>query len=366
MKHDQRLDRLLPGLTPTQRGILMLRDGKAGKDQDRQLLNTAPDNQAPELNRLIGLMNAANGDLAHLIVIIGERVKQEQLRFHWLAYARICAREMWAIGSRFHLSAREPITESEYRLREAEAREELIPVTECATILTEEYKGWADEDCELDEHGDRGPTDKAWYRTRAARVRELRALVAEGSLAGKGKGSHLKIACGSFYDWLGEPVPVVPDLGIAFDVRPDDRAQEVARERDDQAFMRELLNRGACKFDLPLDMESPLAIEPPEKGFGLEMARVLAVQLRAGVRENWRGLRAVDEQVEMIAAEFGGEDVLHSQLRENFDEAKVGLIELHAQVQEYTGPFDLPQPDEDVRAIAQRIVDNEVKHLRLR
>ena len=229
MSAEQRLDRLLPALSARERAILMLRDGKAGKQQDRQLLHAAPDNQAPALNRLIGLMNAANGDLAHVIVIIGERVKQEQLRFNWLAWARICALEMWAIGSRFHVSAREPITESEYGKREAEAREELIPVTECATILTEECEDWPDEDCELDDAGDRSPTDKAWYRMRAARARELRALVEAGTLAGKGKGSRLKIACGSFYDWQGAPVPVAPDLGIAFDVRPEERAREVAR-----------------------------------------------------------------------------------------------------------------------------------------
>ena len=67
---DKRLDRLLPELSAKQRAILTLRDFKARKDQDRWLLHTAPDRQATELNRLIGLMNAANGDLAHVIVII--------------------------------------------------------------------------------------------------------------------------------------------------------------------------------------------------------------------------------------------------------------------------------------------------------
>ncbi len=363
MSAEQRLDRLLPALSAKERAILMLRGFKADKEQDRQLLNTAPDRQATELNRLIGMMNAANGGLAHVIVIIGERVKQDELRLQWLSWARICALEMWAIGSRFHVSSREPITESEYRLREAQAREELIPVVECATILTEDHQDWADEDCEIDEQGDRAPTDKAWYRMRAARVRELRALVADGTLVGKGKGSRLKIACGSFYDWKGEPVPVVPDLGIAFDVRPDDRAREVARERDDHAFIRELLDRGACKFDLPLDMESPLAVEQPVTGFGLEMARIVAVSLRDGVRENWRELRAIEEQVELITEEFDGEDVLHAKVRENFEEAKAGLVELHEQVQEYTGPFELPDPDDDLRAMVQRIVDNEVAHV---
>ena len=263
---DKRLDRLLPALSAKERAILMLHDFKTDKPQDRQLLNTAPERQTAELNGLIGLMNAANGDLAHVIIMIRERVRQEELRLGWLAWARICALEMWGVRAHFNMSGREAITESGYRKLEAEAATELIPVDECATILTEEYHSWDDADCEIDEEGKRSPTDDAWYRARDQKITELRKLVVAGMLTGKGRGSRLKIACGSFYDWLGEPVPVVPDLGIEFDVRPDDQAHEVARVRGDHEFIRGLLDRGACKLDLPLDMESPLATEPRQIG----------------------------------------------------------------------------------------------------
>ena len=126
----------------------MLRDFKAEKPQDRQLLNTAPDAQTPALNRFVGLMNAANGDLAHLIVIIRERVRADNLRLAWLEWARMCALEMWAIRAHFNTSAREAITESEYRKREAEDARELLPIEECATTLTEEHHTWDDADCE--------------------------------------------------------------------------------------------------------------------------------------------------------------------------------------------------------------------------
>jgi hypothetical protein len=358
----KRLDRLLPGLSAKERAILMLRDFKAEKPQDRTLLHTAPDTQAPALNRLIGLMNAANGDLAHLIVIIHERVRQEELRFGWLGWARICALEMWGVRAQFNISGREPIVESAYRKHEEKAAQELIPIDECALILTEQYHVWDDADYETDEEGERSPTDDAWYRVRDEKIGELRTLVADGTLTGKGKGKRLKVACGSFYRWLGEPVPVVPDLGIAFDVQPDDRAAEVDRARRDHEFIRALMDRGACKLDLPLDMEAPLVTESP-KGFGLEMARVLAVRIRAGVRENWLELRAIEEQIDAITEDFDGEHVLQARLRERLDETKVMLIDLHKELEEYTGPFDLPDPDEEVRSTIQRIVDNEVKHV---
>jgi hypothetical protein len=363
---EARLDRLLPALSAEERAILMLRDFKADKPQDRSLLRTAPDRQTSELNRLVGMMNAANGDLAHVIVVIRERVRQEDLRFNWLEWARICALEMWAVGARFNVSAREPITERAYRKREEGARSEVMPLDECAMVLTEKHQDWEESDYETDEDGDRSPTDDAWYRVRDQKIEELRGLVAAGTLTGKGKGKRLQIECGSFYDWLGEPVPVVPDLGFEFDVRPDDREREVERERRDHEFIRGLLDRGACQFDLPLDMESPLAMEPPTKRFGPEIARILAAALRTGVQENWRELRAIEEQVDAISEEYGGEDVLHPRMRGHLDEAKAELVELHGQVQKYTGPFELPEPDDELRSMAQRIVDNEVKHVPMR
>jgi hypothetical protein len=362
---DRRLDRLLPALSAKERAILMLRDFKAGKPQDRQLLNTAPDGQTFALNRLISLQNAANGDLAYLILIIRERVRQDDLRLGWLRWARICALEMWGVRAQFNISAREAITESEYRRHQQEDATELLPIEECATLLTEEHEAWDDADCETDEDGERSPTDDAWYRMRDEKMAELRELVAAGTLAGKGNGKRMKIACGSFYGWLGRPVPVVPEFGIDFDVRPDDRAAEVAWARRDHEFIKSLLDRGACKLELPLDMESPLIVEAPKR-FGVELARVLAVAIRAGVRENWQELRAIEEQVEAITEEFDGEDVLRLRVRGHLDETKAMLIDLHEQLEEYTGPFELPDPDEDIRAIVQKIVDNEVKHVPMR
>jgi hypothetical protein len=317
------------------------------------------------VNRLIGLMNAANGDLAHIAAVVRERVKQEELRFLSLEWARICAFEMWAVGTYFHMSAREPVTESEYREREADARKEMIPLDECATILAEDVKEWDDADCETDEDGERVATDEAWYRVRDEKAAELRRLVAEGVLAGKGKGRRLKIECGSFYDWKGEAVPVCPDAGLEFDVRPDSEAKAVERDRKDHAFIRKLLDRGGCKLDLPLDVESPLSLETPAT-FGPELARVLALAIRTGVRENWRELKAIEQQLAEMTEAFGGEDVLHPSVRGHVDEAREGLIELREKLQTYTGPFELPEPDDETRRLVQRIVENEVRHLATR
>src|SRR5207244_11444964 len=115
----------------------------------------------------------------------------------------------------------------------------------------------------------------------------------------------------------------------------------------------------AGRLDLALDMQSPLVLEPTEKGFGVDVARLLAVRIRSGVQENWRELRAVEEHIETITQEFDGEDVLHERVRTQFDEAKLILVALRERVQKYTGPFELSDPDEELRELVQRIVDHE-------
>lgn len=109
-----------------------------------------------------------------------------------------------------------------------------------------------------------------------------------------------------------------------------------------------------------------ISVEPPATGFGLELARALAAALRTGVQENWRELRSVEEQVDAITDDFDGEDVLHPRVRANINEAKTALNTLHGDVREYAGPFELPEPDDELRATIQRVVDNEVRHLALR
>jgi hypothetical protein len=64
-----------------------------------------------------------------------------------------------------------------------------------------------------------------------------------------------------------------------------------------------------------------------------------------------------------MSDEFGGEDVLHPTVRVRFDEAKVLLTELHDKVAEYTGPFDMPEPDEELMELVERIADREMRHV---
>jgi hypothetical protein len=137
-------------------------------------------------------------------------------------------------------------------------------------------------------------------------------------------------------------------------VLADHRKADVERKRKEHEFIRMILDRRAANLDLPLDMEAPLPKEPPSN-FGVDMARVLAAAIRANLRENWRELRAIEERIEQITEEFDGEDVLHPRVRGNLDKGRATMFDLHGQVQKYTGRFKLPEPDEELRAIIEKI-----------
>ena len=357
---DKRLDRMLPALSAKERAILMLRDYKAGKTQDFALLRSAPADQTAEINRLIGLMNAANVGLAHILQVVDACLKQEELRLAFLGWARICAMDMWVVRACHNLNAREVVTESEYQEREAAARMELLPIEELANIYTDSYHVFGPDDHEFDEDGDDVVSDEAWYRVRDGKVAEMKTAIASGALVSKGKGARAKVECGSFYDWIGEPVLVVPDVGIDFDVRPDAQAAEVQRARRGDADIREVLDRGACNLKLPLDMTAPLPGEPPAS-FGPEMALALALTIRSGLCANAVQLRAVEEKIDEFAAEFEGEDVLHPGPRERLTATKQLLDEVYRGLAEYTGPFEFPAPDDTVRALVDRIVEGELR-----
>lgn len=117
-------------------------------------------------------------------------------------------------------------------------------------------------------------------------------------------------------------------------------------------------DKSGCDVELPLDMESPLTLDTPSH-FGPELAPVVAVACRSAVKETWRELRAIDLQIDEMTEELDGEDVLQQRVREELDETKESLLDLHERLPKYTGPFELPEPNDEIESMVRRIVDLE-------
>ena len=81
--------------------------------------------------------------------------------------------------------------------------------------------------------------------------------------------------------------------------------------------------------------------------------------LQSGVAEQWRQLGAVDQNIEAVAVEFGGEDPAIPELRHVLTHSREKLTDLHKETQRYTGPFELVEPDEEELAWVREIMERE-------
>lgn len=140
-------------------------------------------------------------------------------------------------------------------------------------------------------------------------------------------------------------MPLFPDWGWEFEVLPDKRADEVRRLQQAREAARDSLKHAPLGVGLDL-VSRKLGHSRKGSIGGNKVADALGTTLRESIQMRWQELLEVEQVLEEIAAEFDGEDLAHPRERQALTEGKEKLKELHRQVQEYAGPFDLPGPDE--------------------
>jgi hypothetical protein len=343
---DGRLDKLTPALTAKERALLVLRAWKEEREEDLQVRRTMPQSQALDFNYHIDLMNAANLDIGKYTVVLHMTATQLGLKQAWLASLQLWGIRIWDLAQYIALHTNEPITESEHRRLLEETRAEMVPVADLAEVLVEGYEGWSEADKEQAEDGDdeQVVSDKAWDRLLAEKKRELTRLVQEGVLAGKRRGRGLLVNNGSFYDWLGHPVPVRPDWGTSYDVLPDDQAESLKKTR-----LRAQKAIAASPTSPILEfLEEKLGRRVTERQERWDEAMVaLRESLREGVPWCWQELRAVEMVLDEVAQEFDGEDPLLPPVREVLDKTRQDLVDLHSSLPHVDVEVDLSEPDEE-------------------
>ena len=356
MSGNQRLDKLYPALTAKERALLVLRAWKGDQAEDVQVRRTMPQSQAPDFNHYIHLMNAANEDLGKYIVALNGVANQLGLKSAWLASLQLWGIRIWELATYIVLHTNEPITESEHRRLVERARAEMVPVAELAETLVESYDGWTAADKEPAEDGDEEQvvSDKAWNRLLAEKKRELTRLVEEGTLAGRRSGRRLLVNNGSFYDWLGEPVPVCPDWGNGYDVLPDDQAERVERLKKERLDAQEAISWSPTSPLLEL-LEEKLGRRVTDRQERWDEAMAaLRQSLREGILWCWQELRAVEIVLDEVAEELG-EDPLLPPVRQVLNKTHQDLVELHPLLSFVDVEVELPEPDEErVEFLRQR------------
>ena len=348
MSGNQRLDKLYPALTAKERALLVLRAWKEEREEDLQVRRTMPSSQTHEFNRYIHLMDAANEDLGKYIVALNGVANQLGLKSAWLASLQLWGIRIWELATYIVLHTNEPVTESEHRRLVEKARAEMVPLADLAEVLVESYDGWTEADMEPREDPDDGPVvrQRAWNGMVAEKKRELTRLVEEGTLAGRRSGRRLLINNGSFYDWLGEPVPVRPDWGNGYDVLPDDQAERVERLKKERLDAQEAVSRSPTSPLLEF-LEDRLGRRVTERQERWDEAMAaLRESLREGIPWCWQELRAAEAVLDEVAEELG-EDPLLPPVRQVLDKTRNDLVELHALLRFVDAEAELPEPDEE-------------------
>ncbi len=217
---DARLTGLMPALSARERAILILGAFKNKTQEDPRWRSSMPSDQAFELHRLIGLINACGVQLGHLVTFLEGEVETLELRVVHLIMLRDWELNLAEIDYAAAHLVREPMTETAYQDLVKKASLEYVPLAKLAETLALEERAWADDDLEqLRWAGDRVVKPEAWRRLVGGAAARLLAAASAGDLEAKGSGKALRIKRASFDAWLGRAVTPYPDWARGYDIR---------------------------------------------------------------------------------------------------------------------------------------------------
>jgi len=343
-----RLDKLWPFLSAKERGILVLRSLKTGEREDYRLRTTMPSTQAREFNHYIALMNGVNLDVSTLLLVLREIL----LRLQTLAHL-ICMTQLWAISNRrtrlFLDSLPVPITASDYDKEKARAAQETLTFDGVAELLADHRYDIGDQDfSQMSEEEE----EAAWNEMMNRAGADLDEAVKSGRVETGKDGTGIRLS--SFFDWLGEPLPVYPDVGLEYDVRPDAEADRVSSALKLRQSAVDSLKDGPGSDWCPLP-KSEETEEGERESTGLAGEAVAAV--RGQLVALWAEAATVEGVFTEVGEEFDGEDPAHSKVRGLLEEVLQGCRELAKKNEFCLGRVEPPEPTREEKDAIWELVN---------
>ncbi len=351
----RRLDRLYGALTVAQRASSLLTSWKQGRKPDDALWSTIPDEDRAAFRRSIALILAATRQAPYLLLLRGW-VGALDATYELVSTRRRLGGDILALGSHIRERTKEPVTRREYRRREQELREELVPMDVLVEIAIERYDRFIDADY-TDHPGERVLSDEGWTLARSEAEKELIELFRAGTLLGEQQDGAIQISAGSFYDWLREPMPVCSESGCGYEVFSDRQAVEVASQQRTRRLVDELIIGAPGRADLPLDLEGPWPDVPSAETAYALLERADVIALRDGIQGRWRELRCFEMVLADLAVkQLNGEDALPVETGEVLRDVRRHPIALHEKVTPYAGDVELPEPDAADFALLRELI----------
>jgi hypothetical protein len=319
---DARLERLLPALSGRERATLALRDFKARKPRDRRLAWDMDGTDRRDYDRLMRLMDACNLQALMAIVLLVQRTQKAGLKLGWLATLEMWDEHAALLERHLRSYADGPAPFAPYCTLLSAGPERWAPACELADVLTSRKEDWRPE--QLDEDG--AVLAEEWERESRRNEGKIARLVKAGTLEGRRLGGRLRVRAASFAAWLGE-----------------EPLADAGRAEDASLGPEEVSRRFAARAaPVPEDPEAA-----PELPLHRALALALGPALQAEVTATWSELAAFDAALAKVAEEFGGEDPVRPETREEIDAALAALRE-QAQQLAYLGyECQLPAVNEE-------------------
>ena len=316
-----------------------------GEEPPRELVTHTPPEQADDLRRRIAIYESINIAFIEYLEVTAERL--QTLKAWFMAATMQRGWGLLALLTRTYLGefSPEPILRSTLAERRREVERELLPLEELANwSATEDYE---------------------------ANLRKLQEAVAAGALKAEQNGDRVLIAVGDYCRWANEDIPICPDLGPGFDVRPASERKRVERHSEHRQALIQALRASPQGLGwqemqgLAADLQAALGIEELS---GSAIQRLLQAGkeecalsevIRQQTVTTYRHLRAMEGTIaEANEACLPDGDIAHPMMRDELMRQLDQLAELYAEAVSVlpTPPFDLPEPDEEDGSFMRHLV----------
>lgn len=313
---DRRIDNLFDGLTARERAVLAIQAWKEDRYEPPGLRRRIPPGQDDEFYDLLNHSRGLGLLLSVVAPIWRQSLATHSTRYGWLLTLELTEIYVSSLSSYIVTHTREQITESQHAKLVDQERAQLLPLADLADLLVDENQEWADPDLE-----DGYISDRAYARVKKEKAAQLRKLFDEGTIVGRRKGKSIELNLGSFYDWLGEAVPICPEWALDLEIVPDDQEEKVRCETDQRNHARSIVQRA---------LNGTTARRMGEKPSEDDLYAAVERQLIGGVIADSREIRAADRLVAELQQRLGGEDPIDPEVRKTLDSCRrelAGILE---------------------------------------
>lgn len=343
---DGRADRLYPGLSAHERVLLVIQAVREGRHPDSQIHTTMPDGQVGEFNRSMALLRGAARVLPPFILMLEQDVRGLHAQLLLLSVLVLWAADREGFIGYIKYTTPEPCSTEEYAAHLAAARANYVPVELAADDLIAARGAWDGRTYEQ--------PDEALERflpfAREAEA-ELRALAKRGTLPSRGRGPSLRLEAGSFYDWLGQPVPMHAEWGGGYEVFP---AEDLGWRRESRAKVRKRAEDGprpTYQLLPALALGAGPALPDAQLSDRDRLARAVAERVRSDVGALCGQYAALDVVLAELQEQLDCEDVLEPMLRDHLEQGRASLTTTCEEAVTFVGELDMAVGDAAIKEL---------------